>query len=137
MRPASIGRVIILSWVAAEFVTYAAFFSFFPIWVGLLVGLGSILIGLLALRMLGARVMQAATAQLLEAAINGSVRTAPLALFGAILLLLPGFLSDLIGVILVIAGVRALLRRPAVADVRNIDLEQHEWTRLPDDAPRR
>ena len=128
--------MIILSWVAAEFVTYAAFFSFFPIWVGLLVGLGSILIGLLALRMLGARVMQAATAQLLEAAINGSVRTAPLALFAAILLLF-GFLSDLIGVILVIAGVRALLRRPAVADVRNIDLEQHEWTRLPDDAPRR
>lgn len=39
MRPASIGRVIILSWVAAEIVTYAAFFSFFPIWAGLLVGL--------------------------------------------------------------------------------------------------
>lgn len=81
--------------------------------------------------------MQAATAQLMEAAINGSVKPAPLALLGAILLLLPGFLSNLIGLVLVIVGGGALLRRPAAADVRNIDLEQHEWTRLPDDAPRR
>ncbi len=137
MRPASIGRVIILSWVAAEFVTYAVFFSIFPIWAGVLVGLGSILLGLLTLRLLGARVMQAATAQLMEAAINGSVRTAPLALLGAVLLLLPGFLSDLLGVALVIAGAGALLQPPAAADARNIDLEDHEWTRLPDDAPRR
>lgn len=137
MRPASIGRVIFLSWVAAEFATYAVFFSIFPIWAGVLVGLGSILLGLVTLRLLGARVMQAATAQLMEAAINGSARTAPLALLGAVLLLLPGFLSDLLGVALVIAGAGALLRRPASADARSIDLEDHEWTRLPDDAPRR
>lgn len=137
MRPASIGRVIILSWLAAEFLAYLVFFSLFPVWAGLAIGVGSTGLGVLGLRLLGAQAMRAVTAQLANAASGVSLRMIPFALLGAVLLILPGFLSDFIGLALLIAGSAAILRRREPAAARNIDLEQHEWTRLPDDGPSR
>ena len=135
MWPPSIGRVIILSWIASELLAYAVFFQVFPVWAGFLIGLGSTMLGIAALRLLGARIFEAAKAQLEAGTIR--VRAAPYAVIGAILLILPGFLSDFAGLALVLAGGRAFVRPARAANPREIELEQHEWTRRPDDAPGR
>jgi UPF0716 protein FxsA len=133
MRLPSIGRVTILGWAAAEFVAYVAFFSFFPFWAGFLVGLGSTILGIVSLRLLGARIAEAFKARLTETESGGTSQRAPLALLGAFLLLIPGFLSDFAGLALLIFGAGALFRQARAADTREIKLEQHEWKRLPDD----
>ena len=64
-------------------------------------------------------------------------------LLGGILLVFPGFITDIVGALLLIPAVRTLARRKlaqavhrapaagdAIADV--IDLEPHEWHQIPD-----
>lgn len=145
MRAPSIGRAIFLGWVAAEFIAYAVFFSLFSLSAGILFGGGSIALGLLTIRAAGRRVAQGAAAELMKAAENGSVGSLPYALLGAVLLLLPGFLSNLAGFALVVLGSRIFWGRtfsgrtvsPERTQAQEVELEPHEWSRLPDDNARR
>lgn len=142
MRAPSIGRAIFLGWVAAEFIAYAVFFSIFSLSAGFLFGAGSIALGLLTIRAAGRRVARDTAAELMKAAENGSLGSLPYALLGAILLLLPGFLSNLAGLVLVVLGSRIFWGRTAPAarertQAQEFDLEPHEWSRRPDDSSRR
>ena len=65
---------------------------------------------------------------------------APLTLFAGILLLIPGFITDVLGLLLLIAPLRralAALIRPKAARPRNdgvVDLEPEQWHQVPDPA---
>lgn len=133
------GRLIATAWVMAEVLAYAAFLSYFSLLAGLLVGVASTGLGLVTLRLVGQRLTREATANFMRRASMKDIEALPLALLGAILLLLPGFLTDLAGLGLVLIGARSLLRPIAAArpDSRHIDLARDEWTRLPDDDPPR
>ena len=142
MRAPSIGRAIFLGWVAAELIAYAVFFSLFSLSAGILFGAGSIALGLLTIRAVGRRVARGAAAELMKAAENRSLGSLPYALLGSVLLLLPGFLSNLAGLVLVLLGSRFFWGRavsPAQERTRaqEVELEPHEWSRLPDDNTRR
>ncbi|MFN3890032.1 MAG: FxsA family protein [Beijerinckiaceae bacterium] len=132
------GKTIVAIWVIAEVFAYALVLSHVSLLSALAIGVGSTALGLVALRVIGRQFLRKSGADLQEFATLADLRAIPLALIGAILLLLPGFLSDLLGLVLALLGYRAFLRRaegPGAA--REFDLERGEWTRLPDDESRR
>ncbi len=122
-------------WVLAELLAYILIFSRFPALYALLIGVVSTVLGALTLRFIGQRLTAQASADFITVLSGKDLRSLPLALIGALLLLLPGFLTDAIGLLLVIAGVRSLFRTPPVENrmEREIDLSRDQWTRLPDD----
>jgi UPF0716 protein FxsA len=133
MRPPSIGSVLALGWVIAEVIAYIVFFSFFSLGAGLVVGVVSAAIGILVLRRMGQQIIRIASADLQRLDLRRMLGSAPLAMIGAVLLVAPGFLSDLAGLILVLAGSRSLFRPPPERLQRDIDLDPGEWRRTPDD----
>jgi UPF0716 family protein affecting phage T7 exclusion len=132
------GKLIVVLWLTAETLAYAAFFSRYSVLAGALIGVGSIISGLLLLRLLGHQIRQANPADLIRAVKAGGLGGLPLTLLAAILLLIPGFLSNLAGWIMAVVGVGKMLRPgKRQPEGRDIDLGREEWTRLPDDESRR
>lgn len=130
-------RLILAVWLLAEALTYVAFFSVFPVSVGLLVGLGSIIAGLAALRFGGRSFLQDALAALSSPRDLPTWRRTPLGLLGATLLLIPGFLTDALGLVLIVTAALTPWKRPAQTSApREVELSRDEWTRLPDDPPK-
>ena len=128
------GKTVLLAWLIAEAITYVLVLVNFSLLAGLLIGIGSTGLGLLVLRMVGRKVASESAIHLNGFDSLADLKTIPLALLGAILLLLPGFLSDLAGLILVLIGGRSLLRPQTPSPrARHVDLGRDEWTRLPDD----
>lgn len=130
------GKSILAIWVVGELLAYFVILSQFGVFTGLLIGAGSATMGLLALRMAGGRLTLQAAATLaggIQARRTGLI---PLFVLGAILLLLPGFVSDALGLFLVVAGAPALMRRTPPRGERDIDLSPGEWSRRPDEPPR-
>ena len=128
------GKLIIFMWVAAELTTYAVFFAHFSIPAGAAVGAGSIILGVLILRQLGRKLQHSTAADLMETVRAAHLSSLPRMLLAAMLLLLPGFLSNVAGFILAMTGLGALIRSGARKPAsRNIELTRDEWTRLPDD----
>jgi UPF0716 protein FxsA len=130
------GKSILAIWFVGELFAYAAILSQFGVFTGLLIGTGSTILGLLALRMAGERLTLQAAAILAGGIEAKQTGLFPLIVLGAILLLLPGFASDAVGLILVVAGAPALMRRTPPKRDRDIDLSPGEWTRRPDEPPR-
>ena len=147
LRRQNLGTLLLLGF-AAEVVTFIALVDWIGAGPAILLGIGSTLLGLARLRQIG-------TASLgrLRAAVGG--RGAPEDAFidgaldavGAVLLILPGFLTDAIGLALMapscrdwvkgrvgfatgpLAGSRADRIRKS-AGPRTIDLEAQDWSRL-------
>lgn len=132
------GRFVATTWLIAEVLAYALFLSYFSLSAAVLIGVASTGLGFVALRLVGQRFTREAAASLMQRSSSRGFETLPLALLGAILLLLPGFLSNLIGLALVVIGARSLLGpSKAPPGKSHIDLARTEWTRLPDDRPPR
>ena len=129
-------RWILIAWVLLECATYVLFLSHFSILAALGVGLGSTLLGVLAVKAAGRRLVTLAAGELHSGALKLSWNSETFLIGGALLLLLPGFLSDAAGLVLLALSAlpsRRNVRSPGPAD---IDLTQGEWRRLPDEPPR-
>ena len=149
----NIGTLLLLA-LAAEVVTFVAVVEAIGVGPALLLGLGSTLLGLSRLRRIGAgtigrlRAMAEGRGGREDAFIDGALGTV-----GAILLLLPGFLTDLVGLALLAPSCREWvmarsglgLRPPqgSPADrVRRssgpqiIDLQSEDWSRIDRARPR-
>ncbi len=137
-------------WLAAEFITFLLVVSFFGLTGAVLLGLATSLIGFSLLRRLGKdgaaslrRVMNRKGIQLQrESLVDGT-----LAAIGGVLLILPGFLSDFIGLALSAPSIRFWLanrikwpQKASRAKTRPrrdgiIDLDDREWRRIDDAKP--
>jgi UPF0716 family protein affecting phage T7 exclusion len=130
-------RSLLAVWFLAEVIAYVLFFMFFSLTTGLLVGLGSVFAGAITLRFGGRHFVTDALQTLSSPDAVMEWRSAPLGLLGAVLLLAPGFLSDAVGLLLVVIAAVGLWRRPVkTAGVRDLELSADEWKRLPDEPPK-
>lgn len=137
-------RLIVFSWALAELLA----FSLVAHWVGiggaLLAGLATTLLGALLIRQLGAAAfirLRAAVAGRGGGA-EGDLLEGTLRAFSAAALLLPGFLSDAVGLALAVPAVRSAARRRLAGQValrraraghgrgapRVVDLAPDEWS---------
>jgi len=139
----------IAAWCVAEICFFAVVVSIFGFGGALLLGLTTSLIGFSVLRRLGhdaALNLRQVLNQRGLALSTGSLVDGSLAGLGALLLILPGFLSDLVGLTLSVPAVRlwtadkikgastARPKRPAGHDPV-IDLGPAEWRRIDEPEP--
>ena len=137
----SLGKLILLGCLALPLLEIAAFWlvaakiGFFSAFSLLLAGSTA---GILLLSWLGRRLLGQVMTSLQErdprpfAAGPGSLMTA----FGALLLAIPGFITDAIGIALLLPPVQSWLSSHVVVRSESrtdvIELEDDEWRRLPD-----
>jgi len=142
MRLSSIAFLFGLAWLGAEILTYALFIDEFGFAWALLVGLGSTILGALALRRLGFLLLATLRRRLEDGVItSGPDRAATFAALGGILLIMPGFLSNALGAALLAMGARALLMRPESSTLHpggpsgTVELDPADWRRVDEQAP--
>ena len=153
LRFQNIGTLLLLS-VVAEVAAFIAVVNWLGAGPAILIGIGSTLLGLARLRQVGT----SALGQLRAMAENragreGAFIDGALATLGAVLLVLPGFVTDAIGLALLAPSVRDGVKRrigvpsgplpgPRAGRVRaesaprTIDLEAQDWSRLDRSRPK-
>lgn len=129
-------RTIMIAWVILECVTYALFLSYVPLWVGLALGLGSTLAGAMTVRLAGRRFVMVTGERLRSGELKPIWNSETFLVLGAVLLLLPGFLSDMAGVLLLVAAGVSPRKKIQSPSPKDIELSKDDWTRLPDEPPR-
>ena len=139
IRPAPIGMLLIL-WFIGEYIAFTYVISVIGLGGAVLVGVATFLLGINSLRHIGltafSRIRQQANPSRtgMEPVIHS---------VGAILLIVPGFLSDLIGLALLAPSLRSWIatrgaytpsgRRPN-PDPNIIDLDESDWRHI-DESP--
>ncbi|MCW2284423.1 UPF0716 protein FxsA [Rhodoblastus acidophilus] len=133
----SIFGPVLIIWVAAELATFYAVAHVIGLGGALLAGVATTLLGFANLRENAAVALQRVRAAVTGArAREGAMAEGMIGSFGAILLILPGFLSDIAGLVLTIPSVRDDLaskmraHQPGSgrkADLTAIDLNPSEW----------
>lgn len=137
MPRSSIGLLLVLGWVAAEIVTYAAVIRNAGVLVAVIIGVGSFALGVLILKRLGLRL-----GPLMEESLRRDredplafLRAVSMAAIAALLLILPGFLTNLVGIVLLLLFPRTWLgptgnpaRKTHGAEEDIVDLDESEWS---------
>lgn len=132
MRVPSIGVLIFFALVSAEAIAYSAAIINFGLLASLLFGILSFACGTIILRRLGLQL-----GQLLSENIDGGrirwvqFRSLGWIVAAAILLILPGFLTNLVGFVIALFHLRLLISTSVPTgdvDRQVIDLEETEWS---------
>ena len=134
-RPAPIGLLLIL-WFIGEYIAFIYIISLIGLSGALLIGIASFLIGINTLRHLGlaafSRMRQNAHPS--EKGLDSTIHAV-----GALLLIIPGFLSDVIGLTLLAPSLRGLVatafKKPLSKTRANrnpdiIDLDESDWRHI-------
>ena len=126
-------KAALLIWAALELIIFGVLVSFIGLGLTLLLGLATSILGFFLLQ----RSSQSALAQFKEAGLQGGeqlnlVILGPSRLLAAILLILPGFFTDLIGLLLLWTpfgdlASGSLRRRYSPNRPNTIDLDSSEW----------
>ena len=135
IRPAPIGMLLIL-WFIGEYIAFTYVISLIGLGGALLIGIATFLLGINSLRHIGLT----AFSRLRQQASPSRTRMEPVVhSVGAILLIVPGFLSDLIGLALLAHSLRNWIvttgthapsgRRPS-PDPEIIDLDEADWRHI-------
>jgi UPF0716 family protein affecting phage T7 exclusion len=132
MRISSFGSFVPVFWVVAEIITYGVVIQTFGIAVAMLIGILSLGLGVFAFRRLG--LSMAAVRQddfATPEALWASFKRVGWAALGAFLLIMPGFLTNVIGAFLLILNPQAWLMpkravQPGDSDI--IDLDPSDWS---------
>ena len=125
-------RNLILVWLASEVIALVAVVHAFG-WLGaVLIGLATSSIGIWQFRRIGSVVSEGLRSSLRSGRMELVHSDVTLAGLGALLLVLPGFVSDLAGIALTAPGVRAWLRssfetRSASSPDGVVDLDPADW----------
>ena len=131
MRASFGGSIGPILWIGAEIIAYAIVFQQFGVGIALLIGLLSLAIGITALRRLGFGLIGYLEQGFARPdTIIAGAKHAGLAALGAILLILPGVLSNAAGGILLLANYRAWLFPPQISEhdsLNTVELEPGEW----------
>lgn len=132
MRISSFGNFVPVFWIVAEIIAYGIVIQKFGIAVAVLIGIVSLALGLFAFRRLG--LSMAAVRQddfATPDALWASFKRVGWAALGAFLLILPGFLTNVIGLALLILNPQAWLtpdRTVRSRDSEVIDLDPSDWS---------
>ena len=135
-----LGKLVMLIFLAlslAELVTFALVVSAIGVFNAIFALLATSVLGLFLLARAGRNALERMTLALTRQD-PAAIRTSPsaaLSVLGGVLLALPGFITDAIGLLLLIPWIQrgvagALAKRTAQTDV--IDLKHGEWQRVPE-----
>ncbi|MEO8241633.1 MAG: FxsA family protein [bacterium] len=113
-------RVLVgmMLWLLAEIAAFVVVGSWIGVLATLALVVGTGLAGVLVLRWQGSQTVQALRGQVLSRASLAVVAHSGLTVVGAVLLILPGFLSDLAGLALMVPAVRRLVMQLVGARVQ-------------------
>ncbi|MDO9442631.1 MAG: FxsA family protein [Beijerinckiaceae bacterium] len=142
MRGSTKLLLLIVAWFSAELIVLSLLVKAIG-WMGVLIlGAVTTLTGFLLIRSVGRKAVQTLQAGMRQGgAIEADVLGGSLRAIGAILLILPGFLTDAIGLALSLPMVSAMLRRkttrPGPARDGAIDLDRGEWRPVAPEPPER
>ncbi len=117
-------------WILAEIVTYSLVIQRFGIAIAMLIGIVSLALGFFVFRRLGIQMTSVAKTNISSPEkLFESLKGVGWAAFGGIMLIVPGFLSNLLGFGLLLLNAKAWLSPPAldVADDQTVDLSPGEW----------
>ena len=131
MQASSIGLFSVFFWIAVEIVCYGLVIQFYGIALATLVGVVSLALGIAAFRRLGLRLASLARTDIASReTIFVRVRGLGLAALGALLLVLPGFFSNAVGLALLAFNPKAWIFPKSVpARVDDIvELEPDQWS---------
>lgn len=143
IRPATIGLVA-LAWLVSEVAVFILVVDRIGFGGAFLIGLGALILGLAILRRIGfAAVRKLRNTVEGTQPTTGSILDGSLAALGAVLLIIPGFISDVVGLALAAPSIRQWLahrfaavdrpgRPPPRVRTGTIDLEPTDWQRLED-----
>ena len=138
MRISFAGSIGPILWIGAEIIAYALVIQQFGVGIALLIGLVSLAIGIAALRRLGFGLMSYLEQGFAQPeTIFENAKRAGLAALGSMLLILPGFLSNAGGAILLLANCRAWLvprQVPERDGLNTVELKPEEWRVEPERA---
>ncbi len=130
MTKQSIVAVLAATWLAAEGIAYVLFLKHFGALSGLVLGMLSLMLGLITVKRLGHGISNLSVPGGFDHFRRESSLSI-LRLIGAILLILPGFLTDVLGFI--VLGLTAIGMRPAFKPKSPpsgvVDLSPDEWRR--------
>ncbi len=129
-------RWILIAWILLECATYVLFLGYFTLLTALGVGLGSIILGLLAVRLAGRRLVTLVSEGMGSGLLKPSWNSETFLILGGLLLLMPGFLSDAVGAALFALAALPSRKKARHQSLKDIDLAHGDWRRLPDDPPR-
>lgn len=142
MNKSKLAAVAFAAWLVVEIVAFVLVVQFLGLLAAILLGVGTTLLGLADIKRLfvylRSRIGKAKSAQKAGGALDGGLQA-----LGSLLLILPGFASDLIGLALKAPSIRAGLakRMRDGAGARKgpplIDLAPNEWKNLKHDRPER
>ncbi len=132
-------RWMVLAWIVAETVVFFALVHAIGLGGTLLLGLGTTVLGIALLRRIGVDTMRTMRATMTGGVPpSGMLPDGLLAAFGAILLIVPGFVANAVGLALTAPSTRlALIRRFGAPDLARmqrprrtdvIDLGPSDWT---------
>jgi UPF0716 protein FxsA len=129
-------------WLAVEIVAFLLVVQFVGLLLAIALGVATTLIGLTDVKRLFAYVKSRLAQPKGEAKKNGLLLDGGLQALGALLLILPGFASDLVGLALKAPSIRAtvverLRNGPSRTGPQTIDLAPNEWKALGQRAKRR
>ena len=118
--------------LVAEMVTYGIVIQRAGIAVAILIGITSLALGFFVFRRLGLKFLVLSQENFSSPeAVLKSMKKAGLTALGAFLLILPGFLTNSLGAILILLNPGAWLvpsRRPMKSDDSIVDLDPADWT---------
>lgn len=131
MRVSSLGAFVPIFWIGAEIVAYGVIIQQFGISIAILIGITSLALGIITFRRLGmglASISNNGSAG--PEAILRTLKKIGWAALGALLLILPGFISNFAGIVMIMINPGAWLTPQANRDPVDdsiIDLEARDW----------
>ncbi|MCC2096942.1 MAG: FxsA family protein [Hyphomicrobiales bacterium] len=132
MRISPIGGLVPIFWFIAEIIAYGVVIQEFGIAIAILIGIVSLGLGIFAFKRLGIGMASLGQPDFSKPeSVLAGLRKVGWAAFGAFLLILPGFLSNAIGLFLVMLNPQAWLfsRQPAqTPDQDIVDLDPSDWS---------
>jgi len=138
-RPAPVGMILIL-WLIGEYIAFAYVVSLIGLSGALLIGILTFLIGIHTLKGLGLSALSNLRQRVGQTDQRNATGVEPIIhSIGALLLIIPGFLSDLIGLALLAPSLRGWIVTSQTRPLSNarpnanpdiIDLDESSWRRI-------
>lgn len=142
MNKSKLVAYVVTAWLVIEIVAFILVVQFLGMLAAIALGVGTTLLGLADIKRLFVYLRGRVANPRAQMRSSGNLLEGTLEAVGCILLILPGFASDLIGLALKAPSVRASLadrirNGTAKRGPQTIDLAPNEWTRLNDRRRRR
>ncbi|ATQ68664.1 MULTISPECIES: FxsA family protein [Methylosinus] len=143
MNKSKLVAYVLAAWLAIEIIAFVFVVQVLGVIAAVMLGVGTTLLGLADVKRLFVYLRQRLAQPQAETGRGANLLEGGIEAFGSLLLILPGFASDLVGLALKAPSVRARLadrlrgKVEATKGPRTIDLSPNEWKAVTEEKPRK